>query len=62
MASSKTASITAVQVSSPYLDVDVHLLLAIIIDDRAVLDDEPVLCALQMDGDLFHWRRHVDLL
>ena len=33
-------------------DVDVNLVGAIVVDDRPVLDEEPILSTLEVDGDL----------
>ena len=40
------------------LDVDVDLLLLVTVDDGTVLDDEPVLGALEVDGHLLHRGDH----
>ena len=40
------------------LDVDVDLLLLVTVDHGAILDDEPVLGALEVDGHLLHRGDH----
>ena len=42
------------------LDVDVHLLLLVAVDHGPVLDDEPVLGALEVDGHLLDRGDHDD--
>ena len=41
-----------------HLNIDIHLFLLIMIDHDTVLDDDPVLTALQVDRHLFNGVHH----
>ena len=44
------------------LNVDVHLLLLVPVDHGSILDDEPILGALEVDGDLLDRGDHAPAL
>jgi hypothetical protein len=45
--------------SSSYLDVDVDLLLPVVVDNGAILDDDAILGALEVDGNPLHRGHHL---
>ena len=45
-----------------HLNVDVHLLLLVPVDHGPILDEQPVLGALEVNGHLLDWGDHDDAL